>query len=389
MRGQVVPASLGLTSTGLSLLSLSTSNEPETRSYLENSRNWCQQQGTIPCVPPAGNWGSGMHKHPAMVGWQGVSGDLVTLGYCPSPPGLPEIPMSSSQLTRIPSQKKIPLATGREGFRCSDNVRMIPKLTWTIPVKMWMVWGRMRGEGSRSHPNPTSQFWEGTGRGTCPNVLSTQPGRTSSRTIPAERPCLTPNTLGCALRKPRVWNAVLAGAGAGEPEASWAARGSVAGITSVMILTLPASVTVVAAMAWEPAREAEGTPRCLPPPLPPRHGPFAVRNPREVPAGQGHAPTALCSLREARSWNSRQAPLAQRGGFANGGSQNPAGEEKGREGQGTPPWTLQPWEGLDAFPLECFKMPFASIKQVLSIPNCGCFAWESLLQLAWHLTRCS
>lgn len=171
--------------------------------------------------------------------------------------------------------------------------------------------------------------------------------------IPAGTLCLTPNTLGCALRKPRVWNAVLAGAGAREPEASWAARGSVAGITSVMILTLPASVTVVAAMAWEPAREAEGIPRCLPPPLPPRHGPFAVRNPREVPAGQGHAPAALCSLREARSWNSRQAPLAQRGGFANGGSQNPAGEEGGREGQGTPPWALQPWEELDAFPLEC------------------------------------
>lgn len=34
-----------------------------------------------------------------------------------------------------------------------------------------------------------------------------------------------------------------------ELEASWAARGSVAGMTSVMILTPPESVTVVAAIA--------------------------------------------------------------------------------------------------------------------------------------------
>lgn len=65
-------------------------------------------------------------------------------GYWILSPGFPEIPMSSSQLTRIPSQKRIPLATGREGFLCSDSVRMIPKQMWTIPVKMWMVWGRMR-----------------------------------------------------------------------------------------------------------------------------------------------------------------------------------------------------------------------------------------------------
>lgn len=144
--GHVVPPSLDLTSMGLSLLSLSTSNEPDTRSCLENSGNWCQQQGTLPGVSPAGNWGSGMHKHPRM--W-GVSGDLDIV---PSPPGFPAIPMSSSQLTRIPSQKRIPLATGREGFLCSDAVRMIPKQMWTIPVKMWMVWGRMR----ERDPNPVA-----------------------------------------------------------------------------------------------------------------------------------------------------------------------------------------------------------------------------------------
>lgn len=47
-----------------------------------------------------------------------------------------------SLLTRSPSQKRTPLATGREGFLYSDTVRMIPKQTWMIPVKMWMVWGR-------------------------------------------------------------------------------------------------------------------------------------------------------------------------------------------------------------------------------------------------------
>lgn len=79
----------------------------------------------------------------------GVSGDLDIV---PSPPGFPAIPMSSSQRTRIPSQKRIPLATGREGFLCSDAVRMIPKQMWTIPVKMWMVWGRMR----ERDPNPVA-----------------------------------------------------------------------------------------------------------------------------------------------------------------------------------------------------------------------------------------
>lgn len=152
---------------------------------MENSRNLCQQQGTLPCVPPAGNWGSGMHKHPGMVGWGCVTGDLVTLRYCHSPPRLPEIPMSSSQLTKIPSQKKIPLATGREGFPCSDTVRMIPKMTWMIPVKMWMVWGRMRERDPDPTPIPHHSAGKGLGEAPVP-VSSTQPGRTSSRTIPAD-----------------------------------------------------------------------------------------------------------------------------------------------------------------------------------------------------------
>ena len=54
----------------------------------------------------------------------------------------------ASRLTRSPSQKKIPLATGREGVLCSDTVRMIPKQMWMIPVKMWMVWGKDGGERS-------------------------------------------------------------------------------------------------------------------------------------------------------------------------------------------------------------------------------------------------
>lgn len=54
-----------------------------------------------------------------------------------------------SLLTRSPSQKRTPLATGREGVLYSDTVRMIPKQTWTIPVKMWMVWGRT---GKRDPP---------------------------------------------------------------------------------------------------------------------------------------------------------------------------------------------------------------------------------------------
>lgn len=232
--------------------------------------------------------------------------------------------MSSSQLTRIPSQNKIPLATGREGFLCSHNVRMIPKLMWMIPEKMWIVWGRMRERNpdpiavrhippkshirvpGRNRERHLSQFPLHPAR---ENLQQDNPHRSPIPAGTPERPCLTPNTLGCAFRKPCVWNEVLAGAW--EPEASWAARGSVAGITSVMILTLPASVTVVVAMAWEQAQEAEGIPRCFPPPLPPLHRLFAVRNPREVVARQGHTPAALCSLREARSWNSRQAPLAQ------------------------------------------------------------------------------
>lgn len=62
--------------------------------------------------------------------------------------------MSSSQLTSIPSQKRIPLATGREVFLCSDAVRMIPKQIWTIPPKMWMVWGRKRDRDPDPAPNP-------------------------------------------------------------------------------------------------------------------------------------------------------------------------------------------------------------------------------------------
>lgn len=47
-----------------------------------------------------------------------------------------------SPLTRSPSQKKIPLATGRDGLPRSDSVRMIPKQMWMIPLKMWMIWGK-------------------------------------------------------------------------------------------------------------------------------------------------------------------------------------------------------------------------------------------------------
>lgn len=55
---------------------------------------------------------------------------------------------------------------------------------------------------------------------------------------------LTPSTLGCAFLKPLTWKEDTVGWM--EPEASWAARGSVAGMTSVMIRTPPDSVTVVA-----------------------------------------------------------------------------------------------------------------------------------------------
>lgn len=41
-----------------------------------------------------------------------------------------------SLLTRSPSQKRTPEATGSEGVSYSDTVRMIPKQTWMIPVKI-------------------------------------------------------------------------------------------------------------------------------------------------------------------------------------------------------------------------------------------------------------
>lgn len=59
-----------------------------------------------------------------------------------------------SLLTRSPSQKRTPLATGREGVLCSDTVRMIPKQMCMIPVMMWMVWGRTEERDPPGHSWP-------------------------------------------------------------------------------------------------------------------------------------------------------------------------------------------------------------------------------------------
>lgn len=209
-----------------------------------------------------------------------------------------------------------------------------------------------------------------------------------------------------------------------ELEASWAARGSVAGMTSVMILMPPDSVTVVAAIACgqsgaeEPGQAGklkdrasshpagdqhmervhmsgdtrstdillQGCPTPYPAPhtSPPHPGtsfslglpsssspqpPLAVPSLfealREVVVGQGRNPAALCSLQEVCSWKSCQAPLAQRGGFANGGERGCVLEVEGEGGSergfASPRWapppraSLQPGERVERLSLGVFQ----------------------------------
>lgn len=146
--------------------------------------------------------------------------------------------------------------------------------------------------------------------------------------MPPGRRDLTPSNLGCALLKPLTWNEDTVGAGGTELEASWAARGSVAGMTSVMILTPPESVTVAAiACGQSGAGEAEGrgpgdVPCYIPAPyltqpelallsLPAAGGPGPPGGLLEHQLAGERGPAALCSPQEVCSWKSRQAALAQ------------------------------------------------------------------------------
>lgn len=219
---------------------------------------------TLPWGPSRWELGFRDAQTPRNVGW--VSGDLVTLGCCPQSAGIPWDCRALIPTHQDPQPEEDPAGHGQGGVPVLRRRQDDPKADVDDPREDVDGLGKDEGGGSRccrcrTRPTPI-------------------PGQ--SLQIPG-RPWLTPNTLGRALWNARVWSEVLAGAGAWELRASWAARGSVAGISSVMILTLPASVTVVAAMA----RGAEGIPSgCLPPPpLPPQHGPCAVQNPRPGRAG--------------------------------------------------------------------------------------------------------
>lgn len=121
---------------------------------------------------------------------------------------------------------------------------------------------------------------DGHRRQPCPTPIPLPPARHRGALSPGHRG-LTPSSLGCDFLKPLTWNEDTVGAGGTELEASWAARGSVAGMTSVMILTPPESVTVAAiacgqsgageAVGWGPGDTlwyspaphlAPGSPRC-------------------------------------------------------------------------------------------------------------------------------
>lgn len=194
--GHVVPPSLDLTSTGLSLLSLSTSNEPDTRSCLENSGNWCQQQGTLPSVPPAGNWGSGMHKHPRMWGGQWRP------GYCPQSA---RIPCDSHVLIptyQDPKPEEDPAGHRERRVlvlrRCQDD----PEADVDNSSEDVDGLGKDEGEGSQSrccekHPTPIPHHNAGKGLGQAPVPMSPA----LSRTIPVD-----PQSLEGRVSPPTPWD---------------------------------------------------------------------------------------------------------------------------------------------------------------------------------------